>query len=152
MIRRFKFEGDIYETLDFVPMSVRRKLDRAGIKVSLQQWKSLGRGERLAICHLPANLEEEREALVIFINEALERAKAGEAKILSAEEREVADPPDEAPQRLVERATAEGVTLNKEFWQKLDSDERYALMKLGGEAKVGHNFTAALREMVETHA
>jgi hypothetical protein len=32
-------------------MAVRRKLDRLGIKIGLEQWELLGRGERLMICH-----------------------------------------------------------------------------------------------------
>ena len=53
MMREFKFEDDMHTTLACVPMAVRRKLDRVGVKVGLEQWKALGRGERLAICHLP---------------------------------------------------------------------------------------------------
>ena len=148
MIRRFKFEGDIYETLDCVPMSVRRKLDRIGTKISLEQWQALARGERMAICHLPANLEEEREALAAFINEAVTRTSGSSPKGLSEAERAAADPPAEAPEKLIEHAHAAGVELTRETWEKLDGDERYALIKLGGGPKVSKDFAAALKEMV----
>jgi len=49
MIRKFKFEDEMHESLQCVPMAVRRKLDRVGLKVGLEQWKALDRGERLAI-------------------------------------------------------------------------------------------------------
>src|SRR5271170_6703373 len=44
-VRRFNFEAEVYESLSCVPMAVRRKLDRAGVKVGLKQWRALGRGE-----------------------------------------------------------------------------------------------------------
>jgi len=49
MIREFQFEDEMHTTLACVPMAVRRKLDRIGVKVGLEQWKALGRGERVAI-------------------------------------------------------------------------------------------------------
>ncbi len=46
MIRKFKFEDEIYESLNCLPMAARRKLDSLGVKLSLAQWEQLGRGER----------------------------------------------------------------------------------------------------------
>jgi hypothetical protein len=75
MIRKFKFEDEIYESLNCLPMAARRKLDALGVKLSLAQWERLGRGERLMICHAPSASEEERDALRTFIEEAtIERA------------------------------------------------------------------------------
>ena len=47
MFRRFDFEKDLYETLELVPLSVRRKLDLAGVKLDSNQWQALSRVERL---------------------------------------------------------------------------------------------------------
>ena len=69
MIRKFKFEAEIYESLNCLPMAARRKLDAVGIKLHLAQWEQLGRGERLMICHAPADSEEEQSALRTFIEE-----------------------------------------------------------------------------------
>ncbi|HWN57869.1 MAG TPA: nitrate reductase associated protein, partial [Methylomirabilota bacterium] len=65
MIRKFKFEDEMHESLQCVPMAVRRKLDRVGLKVGLEQWKALDRGERFAICHIPADSGEECDALAV---------------------------------------------------------------------------------------
>jgi hypothetical protein len=148
MMRRFKFENEIYTTLACVPMTVRRKLDRAGIKIGLQQWQALGRGERLAICHLPDELPEEREALSLFITESLRRARGEEPRTLSEAQRALADPPRELPAQIAERARAEGVKLDQTTWEKLDGDERYALMKLGTGHEPSHNLAAALTEFL----
>ena len=149
MMREFKFEDDMHTTLACVPMAVRRKLDRVGVKVGLEQWKALGRGERLAICHLPVERHEEREALRLFINEAVLRVCGEEPHMLAEAQRAVADPPSKLPEEIAERARAAGVRLDQAAWERLDADERYALIKLGGGAQVSHNLAAALAEFVQ---
>jgi hypothetical protein len=41
MIRKFKFEAEIYESSNRLPMAARRKLDVVGIKLHLAQWERL---------------------------------------------------------------------------------------------------------------
>ncbi|HZO82722.1 MAG TPA: nitrate reductase associated protein [Candidatus Binataceae bacterium] len=148
MMRRFKFEDEIYTTLACVPMAVRRKLDRVGIKIALEQWQALGRGERLAVCHLPDTSAEEREALRLFISEAVRRARGEEPRELSEAQRAVADPPRELPSQLAERARMAGVKLDQAVWERFDADERYALVKLGTGNEPSHNLAAALAEFL----
>ena len=76
MLRRFKFEDEVHQSLSCVPMAVRRKLDQAGVKISLEQWQTLRRGERLAICHLPTESDEERATLKFFVEEAVQERSA----------------------------------------------------------------------------
>jgi hypothetical protein len=146
MIRQFQFEAEIYESLSCVPMQARRKLDAVGIKVHLAQWQQLARGERLMICHAPANSPEECAALKLFIHEAT-LAHAGSApKELSEEIRRGATPPGVPPPRLVAHARALGTDLTQEKWNQLDEDERYALVKLGDAERPSHNLKSALAE------
>ncbi len=149
MMREFRFEDEMHTTLACVPMAVRRKLDRVGVKVGLDQWNALGRGERLAICHLPVERHEEREAMRLFINEAVRRVCGEEPRALGEAQRASADPPARLPAPLAERARAAGVVLDQAAWERLDADERYALVKLGGGADVSHNLAAALAEFVQ---
>src|SRR6266851_7947556 len=146
MIRKFKFEDEMHESLQCVPMAVRRKLDRVGLKISLEPWKALDRGERLAICHLPTNSPEECDALATFIREAMLRHFGTEPKSLTDAQRAGAEPPATPPEQLVSRARDEGFDLSDFAWSKLDGDERFALMKLGAESKPSHNLGAALKE------
>ncbi|MGH8011693.1 MAG: nitrate reductase associated protein [Candidatus Binataceae bacterium] len=147
MIRQFKFEGEIHRSLSCVPMAVRRKLDHLGVKLSLEQWQALGRGERLAICHLPIDSSEELDTLRLFITEAVTGRGAGSPKDLSEEMRRAANPPADPPAMLVENAKALGVTLGSSEWRRLNADERYALIKLGA-GQPSHNLAAALREFL----
>jgi hypothetical protein len=149
MLRKFKFEQEVYATLSCVPMATRRKLDRVGLKISLSQWQQLGRGERLAICHLPTELPEEREAIRLLLEEAVRNRCGAAVKELPTAARESAEPPASPTPPLVERARAVGVALGQREWDRLDPDERYALMKLGGGADASHNLMAALKELID---
>ena len=146
MIRKFKFEDEMHESLQCVPMAVRRKLDRVGLKIGLAQWKELDRGERLAICHLPVDSSEECDALGVFIREAMTRRFGVEPKSLTDAQRASAEPPAAPPDRVVSHARAAGFDLSDAAWSRLDGDERFALLKMGDAEKPSHNLGAALKE------
>lgn len=148
MFRRFKFEDEVHQSLSCVPMAVRRKLDHIGVKLSLEQWQKLTRSERLAICHLPVELEEESAATREFIREAVASRAGSATKDLPEAVRRTAEPPETAPAGLVARAREAGVTLGAQQWARLDSNERYALIKLSSGERPSHNFEAALREFL----
>lgn len=113
MMREFMFEEEMPQSLACVPMAVRRKLDRVGVKIGLKQSQALGRGERLAICHLPIDHENERETLKLFIAEAVEHACGEQAKTLPESERAIAEPPHTLPTEVAAAARAEGVRLDQ---------------------------------------
>ena len=146
MIRKFKFEDETHESLQCVPMAVRRKLDRIGLKVGLEQWKSLDRGERLAICHFPADYPEECDGLAVFIREAIKRRFGVEPKSLTDAQRASAEPPATPPLRVVAHARAAGFDLSAAAWSRLNGDKRFALTKMGDVETPSHNLVAALRE------
>jgi hypothetical protein len=151
-MRQFQFEAEVYESLSCVPMQARRKLDAVGIKIGLEQWQQLGRGERLMICHAPAADRDEIAALRLFIEEAIRMRGGGNPKELTEEMRRGAQPPPSPPQQLVANASALGVRLANHEWDSLDDDERYALIKLGDGVKPSHNLKAALAELVTSRA
>ncbi len=146
MIRKFKFEDEMHESLQCVPMAVRRKLDRVGLKIGLEQWKSLDLGERLAICHFPVASAEECDGLSVFIREAMRRRFGVEPKTLTDAQRASAEPPASPPSRVVTHARAAGFDLSDAIWSRLDSDERFALMKMADAETPSHNLAAALKE------
>ena len=51
----FAFEADFASDLRCIPMVVRFKLDRAGIKLSLRQWTRIGPSKRQALAAIPCN-------------------------------------------------------------------------------------------------
>ena len=152
MIQKFKFEAEIYESLNCLPMAARRKLDAVGIKLHLAQWEQLGRGERLMICHAPADSEDEQSALRTFIEEVALARSGSPAEILPDDARRAANPPDHPPQVLVQQVRAFGIELNDAAWAALNDDQRYALIKLGDSERPSHNLELALQEFFESGA
>jgi hypothetical protein len=149
MIRKFKFEAEIYESLNCLPMAARRKLDAVGIKLHLAQWEQLGRGERSMICHAPADSEEEQSALRTFIEEVALARTGSPAKPLSDDTRRSANPPDRPPRILAHHARVAGVELDDKAWAALEDDRSYALIKLDDSERPSHNLELALQEFLE---
>jgi hypothetical protein len=146
MYRRFEFEGGIHESLACVPFTVRRKLDLAGLKISLAGWQALTRAERLALCHLPVDaggdLEVYREVLSAFA------ARAGvELTALpgSGEARPWAGAALPGPLRA--RLAALDAHLDDARWSQLDEESRYALYKLADPKRDAEKLGLALREL-----
>jgi hypothetical protein len=142
MFRRFGFEKEVYETLELMPMSLRRKLDLLGIKLHLKQWQSLSRVERLVGCHFPVDTSEEREVLAGYLGEAVMRRDGTELATASppvkgAESESGGMPPD-AEQMMRQ------LRLPEQAWQRLDPDERFALARLARRG--ADQFIAAWRE------
>ncbi|HEY2662730.1 MAG TPA: nitrate reductase associated protein [Candidatus Binataceae bacterium] len=147
-MRQFQFEAEIYRSFECVPMVARRKLDGVGVKLSLEQWKSLTRGERVEICEMPANSPDEAAALRDFVNQVVLIRHGTAPKVLAEEKRAVAHPLSSPPSDLVARAARIGFRLTQSEWDLIDDDERYALVKLGGGSEESHNLRAALTELI----
>jgi Conserved nitrate reductase-associated protein (Nitr_red_assoc) len=65
---------------------------------------------------------------------------------LSDSARASAEPPVSPPDQLVAHAREAGFDLSGAAWTGLDSDERFALMKMGDVQRASHNLAAALKE------
>lgn len=130
MYRRFQFEGNIHATLDCVPLTVRRKLDLAGLKISLEGWQALPFPERLALCHLGVDTDEDlavyREVLRGCCEQAGIPLKPLPPGSVDADQWRGPDVPPLVRQRL----NANGLTLSDEMWRALDEETRYSLVKL----------------------
>jgi len=128
MFRRFDFEKDVYAALEFVPMSVRRKLDLVGVKIHLNEWRTLSLTERLVVCHFPTASSEEREVLGAFLREAVKRRTGTEIAAVNLQAEENEPNADRVPAD-VSRLISE-FQLSDQEWIGFDPDERFALSKL----------------------
>lgn len=145
MIRRFKFEEAENEASACLPMSIKRLLDRTGLKISRPQWGDLSRTDREAIAALSSGSEREIDAARSFIAQIVLRTSGAEPAELPIERR-LADPPEQAPKQLIELAAELGFQLDDAQWKRLGSEERYALVKLAIGAKSVRKLTKALHE------
>jgi hypothetical protein len=128
MFHRYDYEADYYPKLNRLPLDVRRKLDVTGVKISLKDWLSFSFEERLALCHLPCDNEEERQVLAAYLD-----FLAGKYCGKPADKTEPMDSalwngravPDEVAQKSA--ALGKAVTANE--WRGWPPHHRYGLYK-----------------------
>jgi len=140
MPRVLSFERALWEALDLVPLAVRRKLDLAEVKLSLEGWQALTLDDRRAL----------RDAdLAVF--PALLRACAERAgATLSALPLPEGGPPwraTAAPEPVRARLAELGGAIDPEAWGALDDEARYLLNALAGKKREPERFAAAVREL-----
>ena len=148
MYRRFAFEGAVHETLETVPLAVRRKLDLAGLRVSVFGWRALPREDRLSLCHLPAETAEDvavyREVLTRFAA----RARIPIDPVPGAPSNRRAWGPLEVLSRLhAQLGPEEARALDGRRLAMLSDEERYALYKLADPARDPARLRIALLEL-----
>lgn len=147
MYLAFRFEGDIHASLECVPLCVRRKLDLAALKISLEGWQALARAERIALCHLPVDgpgdLAMYRDVLHGFC------ARAGvELKPLHDDDAAARTwNATSIPPRLDARLRELGARLDDAAWRALPEDPRYALFKLSDPKRDPRKLAACCAEL-----
>ncbi len=138
MFRLFKFEKDIDDRLELVPMTVRRKFDLVGLKIHLEQWTALTLAERRVVCHLPAESPEEREVLAAFLKQAIMQHTGAKPPAMA--------PAADAVAALIPARVAEMIArhhFESSRWRDFDAEQRFALEKC---AKDPDRFLAAWNE------
>jgi|SRR5262245_38804296 len=143
--RYFQFEVDFVGSLRCIPMSVRFKLDSAGLKLKMSQWGRLGVEERRALAETPCETPEEIEAYRLLLSDMVQKRTGESLSILPAGydsdwKRE------NAPEGVLTRAIEIGVTISRDQWAALHPLQRFALVKLVRPGHHGHNFKRALEE------
>jgi hypothetical protein len=143
----FRFEVDFGGTLRCIPMSVRMKLDQAGIKLSLKQWNRIPSAARRELvehpCASPAETAAYRKLLVSQI----------ETHTRTAVEFAAVDPSPpwadatSVPERIREWVRGLDVAPpTNEQWAALAPLQRFALFKLTRPGHSNENFLPAMRE------
>jgi hypothetical protein len=136
MARIFSFESDLYATLAFVPLAVRRKLDLAGRKISLEGWRALALEDRRALADAPVDDDGVR-AFAEALGAAAARAGVSLRSIAAGEPVwRGADVP--APLRA---------RIAGDAWRGLDDEIRYVLLKLAEARREPERLDAALAEL-----
>lgn len=149
MFYRFRYEAEFYPTLSRVPLDVRRKLDLAGLKISLKDWLTYSFEERSVLCHLPADGADERRVFAVYldflsrkyqgkpveITDAMDSALWSEAKI---------------PEPVVQKSSSclNAVTIKE--WRGWQTHQRYALFKCAVSKNQPEAFTDVLDELRES--
>ncbi len=142
----FAFESELERSLQCIPMVVRLKLDRCGVKLSLSKWNRFPEGNRRnllqAPCKDPVEVARYREALCQLLHDTVGRAP----QLMPVAERRPWDDAD-IPCRVVDKTLEMGLNaLTPAQWRGLSTLQRFALVKLARAARDNRNFAPALRE------
>lgn len=142
----FDFESDFVNTLKCVPMIVRYKLDSCGVKLKLEEWVkfSLKDKETLAFkpCFTPAEIKQYR----IFVCDLVFEYTGCQAGMLSSV-KDAWNELDKVPEEVNSKALEWGCpSVSLRNWKRLDTLQRFALVKLSRSGHEGKNFPRALKE------
>jgi hypothetical protein len=140
------FDEDEGLSLEYMPLTMRYRLDRAGVKLSLKAWQALPYETRRALCEHPVDTEALRETLRTRCVAIGEQTGVPATFIQPAE-----DPPPwrthGACDRVLTRAEATGTSFARAQWEALSDEHAYILWRLADPAKDGARFVAALRAL-----
>ena len=142
----FQFEMDFASSLRCIPMQVRYKLDRCGVKLKLPQWHQFSTEDRQKLlglpCQTPDQVQTYRETLQRLVQEA-----TGEiATDLPIETNPDWENAAKIPESVDQKAREMQVSLTVDQWAKLTPIQRFVLIKLSRSNHENRNFIPALEE------
>lgn len=143
----FGFEAEFASDLRCIPMVVRFKLDRCGIKLSLKHWSRIGGAQRFALADRPCDTAEEVSAYRAELLRLIAGCRAGEAVFLPVDAAPAWADRACVPERIVEMIRALDLPrLSPIAWAGLSTLQRFALLKLTRPGHDNENFLPAIHE------
>ena len=146
MVETFQFEKDFVKTLRCIPMAVRLKLDRCGIKLNLKEWLAFSEEERKAFLEAPCEEKGEMESYRRRLSELLLRKCGKLPQPLHVQARFSWDDAGQIPPEVSARSDSQGIQISLDQWRSLGALERFALCKLSRPSHENKNFIPALKE------
>lgn len=146
--RIFDFEADFAHDLRCIPMVVRFKLDRCGIKLSLRQWSKMGVVNRTSLLAMRCDTAADTEAYSAAVISLATAHCAEDIKKLPIDPEPAWANSRRVPADIIRQATDLGAAPpSPQGWSKLSTLQRFALLKLARSDHDNHNFIPAMREM-----
>lgn len=144
--RLLGFEAEYADSLAFIPLAVRRKLDLAGAKISLSQWSALSFDARRALLLDPVSETTSASLWKSLLDASLREAGAEGSKAIAVDESPSWNDLRRVPHDVTAQASSVGIQIPLEAWASLDELFRFALAKLSRPGHENRNFLAAVRE------
>jgi hypothetical protein len=146
-IEYFEFEeGFVEEGIRCIPMIVRFKLDKAGIKLKLNEWAKFSVDEKVRLAFLECNEEEEIKNYNQFVSTLIHHYTNKEATVLPIDKNPAWDNKVVIPVELLNKATAFDNAISNEQWSSLSELQRFALLKLCRSNHENKNLPIAFKE------
>jgi hypothetical protein len=146
-IERFGFEDEfVGQDIRCIPMIVRLKMDRAGIKLKLLEWSKFNGEERVALAVYACETQGEVRMYHTFLRGLILKYTGRDASPLPADPYPAWSDPEKMPVILHEKAAEFGWRITGEQWKGLTDLQRFALLKLSRPGHENRNFPKAMRE------
>ncbi len=143
----FEFERDFAQSLRCVPMSVRLKLDVAGVKISLKQWNRLTTEDRQQLLLLACDTSAEKQEFGERVRAMLAARASDPAGQLAVDAHPAWAREDQVPEPVARHLRSLKLpALSVAQWRDLSQVQRFSLMKLSRAGHDNDNFVPALRE------
>lgn len=142
----FKFEADFVESLRCIPMQVRMKLDTCGVKLKLTHWHQFSQQERQALVEMPCLTDDEVEVYGEYVQQLVINHSGTPASKLPIDAHPAWMDVTKIPDSVQEKAKEFDLLITRQQWAKLNSEQRFALIKLSRSSHENKNFLPALQE------
>lgn len=146
-IEYFDFEEDfVEEGIRCIPMIVRFKLDKAGIKLKLSEWAKFTGNEKLELALLECNNAAEVKNYHAKVAALVRQYTNKEPTTLAVDKDPGWNNSTTVPGELIQKAGEMDKTITTEQWKSLTVLQRFALLKLCKSGHENRNFPIALKE------
>lgn len=143
----FLFEEDFIErNIRCIPMIVRFKMDKAGIKLKLAEWSRFTVDERITLALKPCRNEHETRHYNIYLSDLVKDHTGKEATVLIIDNHPLWADLNSIPVMLSEKLKKFDCDLSIQQWKNLTDLQRFALLKLCKEGHENKNFPKAIKE------
>lgn len=146
-IEYFLFEEEFMErNIRCIPMIVRFKMDKAGIKLKLSEWNRFNTEERIELALMPCFYDGETSQYRCFLAGLVKKYTGREATTIEADQYPLWSDLYFIPEMLVEKLNEFNWNLSIGEWGKLTDLQRFALLKLCRPKHENRNFPKAMKE------
>ena len=146
-IEYFDFENDFVEkNIRCIPMIVRFKMDRAGIKLKLSDWSKFSFEQRTELAKKVCDNDEEAKEYNRYLSVLIHDCTGGEATGLAIEQKPEWSDINVVPGAVIKKASEYQISISKSQWRDLSTLQRFALLKLSRASHESKNFIKAVKE------
>ena len=146
-IEYFLFEEDFMErNIRCIPMIIRFKMDKAGIKLRLSEWNRFSTEERVNLALMPAANDEEIHKYNKYLAGLVKKYTNREATALEVDPYPLWSHLYSIPCILTEKLNEFNWKISLEEWRDLSCLQRFALLKLCRAKHENKNFPKAMKE------
>ncbi|MDB9413308.1 nitrate reductase associated protein [Microcystis aeruginosa] len=142
----FDFEAEFVQSLRCIPMTVRMKLDTCGVKLKLSHWMQLTQPERMVLVNMACTTAAEIKIYRDFLQKLITEKTGNPAGEVAIDPHPPWLDDSQIPDTVLEKARELQIEISLEQWQKLQSFQRFALIKLSRPSHENLNFYPALKE------